>query len=200
MPTISEELFESYCSERCYGLKAISTASGVRTPDYRLITVGCEIICEVKQLEPNEADKGVLEQLRGTSTASYSLAPGKRAKAAIRASKEQLKRSRVEGKPSMLVVYDTTCLGHLDRQLIESAMFGLGIYGVQMESKGPVRVLAKHREFSANQRNYISAIAVLERRQSRPRIIVYHNPYAEHPIPNVVFNDPRDENVYYPRG
>ena len=91
--TLSETLFEEYCLSRRYVAERIPPKPEEKTADYLLRTASCQIICEVKQLEPNEEDLARLAELKCSGTAEGSHDPGKRVRAAIRSAKEQMMRN-----------------------------------------------------------------------------------------------------------
>ena len=56
MITRSEQLFEEYCLSRDYRCERFPISHGGRFPDYLIRTPTGEVICEVKQIDPNEDD------------------------------------------------------------------------------------------------------------------------------------------------
>jgi len=56
--TWSENLFETYCKQRGYSLERMEVVPGKgRFPDYEVLTPCGPVICEVKQINPNDEDK-----------------------------------------------------------------------------------------------------------------------------------------------
>ncbi len=63
MPTISEKVFEDYCTLRGYSFNRIEVMGEGRFPDYEVQTPHGNVICEVKEIRPNADDKAFYEGL-----------------------------------------------------------------------------------------------------------------------------------------
>jgi len=55
-PNVSERLFEAFCRDAQIECVRIPQSTA-KTPDYLITVDGNEIVCEVKQIEPNDADR-----------------------------------------------------------------------------------------------------------------------------------------------
>jgi hypothetical protein len=60
MRPFSEMLFEHLCSTHGVSCEAIPTGL-VRTPDFAISLAGVRIVCEIKQIDPNDEDLQELE-------------------------------------------------------------------------------------------------------------------------------------------
>jgi len=63
--TISESLFEQLCAAHGVPCDPIPTGAG-RTPDYLIQPGGVRVTCEVKQIDPNDADREELQTIRSS--------------------------------------------------------------------------------------------------------------------------------------
>jgi hypothetical protein len=62
-----------------------------RRPDYKIYTNGTRIIAEIKQIDPNEAEKGLEKRQRKGEVVIFGATPGERIRRALRAANPQLK-------------------------------------------------------------------------------------------------------------
>jgi hypothetical protein len=114
MPTVSEQLFEDYCSLRGYAFKRIeAVVRKGRFPDYWINTQRGTVICEVKEIIPNAEDKAFDERFRKYGHADSSCSIGKRARAALVDASVQLKRFEYDPRPCMAVIFDRTYRDYL---------------------------------------------------------------------------------------
>jgi len=59
---ISEELFAQFCAANRVPCERVPTGAE-RTPDFRIRLGDAQVICEVKQINPNREDVAELEEL-----------------------------------------------------------------------------------------------------------------------------------------
>lgn len=181
--TISEELFEQLCSSSKVPCQPVVT--GVeRTPDFRIWLGGIQVICEVKQINPNAEDRAELEDAN-CGEAVGRLVPNRMRKT-LKDVSAQLKVASRGGFPTLLVVYDNTPFKmytfHSD---VVQAIFGHDCVSVSFfdNSADPPMVsepfFGGDRAFTPNHNTSVSALAILDGGPtSRLSLRVYHNPYA----------------------
>lgn len=191
--TQSEALLEAYCNERRYPFTSIEPVPGAgRFPDYEVVTPQGPVICEVKQIDPNDEDKDFDLRLVTYGHADSSRASGKRARAALKDACGQLRRFRDDPRPCIAVIVDTT-YRNLDPSDIDAAMFGDPIVLFPLVP-GDGRVEFTHggnRRLTEKQGLYVGAVAVLAR---TGHLDVYHNPYAQKRVSTGCFPDLRDRH------
>lgn len=197
--TASEERFEEFCSVRAYRYSKIDLpGSAGRRPDYRVITPSGEIICEVKQLEPNDWDIRITSQLERHGTTDASRSIGDRARKLIKNAAQQLKRHENEGIPCVIVAMNLTWDDHLSDIDIDAGMFGSPVVRfypsteINQEMEGEFGH-KDGKQMTEKIHRYVSAICVLERRNLRLKI--YHNPFAISPLLPGYFPDPADTHL-----
>jgi len=126
----------------------------------------------------------------------------------IKLAKYQLREVAKEGLPCVIVLYDNIKLddgtslniqGPLTSEHITAAMFGKWVVDLTIDRKTGKVIGRKDRcgpkeSFNKTSKNYISAVAVLSDCFGLLNIIVYHNPFAQNPLPKVVFKGPNCSN------
>ena len=192
-PTVSEVLFESYCSRNAVPFSRIPTDSGRRTPDYCVELSENSVVAEVKQFDPTDLEEQ-LQRLFETEgfTPAFGGKPGQRASQSI---KDGVKQLRLLGKnryPTLLVFYNNVPITnrHVDPYAIKTAMYGLEamILGVPGESDGPPTLLARQfggrRTLTPAHNTTLSAVAVLSSNpvDNSPSLRIFHNIYAFLPL------------------
>lgn len=77
---VSQALFERFCQKVEIKASPIPEDSkgGPRTPDYLLAVESSEIVVEVKQLDPSDEEKKLIEELERKGIANRKSTPGKR--------------------------------------------------------------------------------------------------------------------------
>ncbi len=200
--TESETLFQSYCAERGYTVTPIPVVpNSGRFPDYNVQTPNGFAICEVKELTPNEQDKEVEANLMNYGESDYSCAIGKRARASLVEASGQLSRYRVDPRPCMAVIFDTTAGDYLSPADLDAAMFGKPVVLFRDAHLNPKdrRSNFTHggdRKLTEERRLYVGAVGVLlpARRKSPVRLDIYHNPFTTKPVWPAYFPHPSDRH------
>jgi hypothetical protein len=179
--TVSEALFERLCSSRGVSWKRIPIGPN-KTPDYEINLAGTRVLCEIKQINPNQEDQNELKALR-TNQPRGRLVP-KRLRKKLKDVSGQLKAAALSDQPTILVVYDNTPFKmYSQNEDVRQAMFGNDSVAVS-NAGGALIVSAPFiggdRGFTPNQNTSVSALAILEDSpESLPTLTVYHNRYAE---------------------
>ena len=179
--TISEELFEQFCLANGVPCEPIAT-DAVRTPDFRIRLGDAQIICEVKQINPNAEDLAELEDVGGSEAVGRHVRNRMRDK--LKDVSAQLQAASRDGCPTLLVVYDNTRFKiytfHSD---VAQAMFGHDSVSVSEDAahstvvSGPF--FGGNRGLTPSHNTSVSALAILDGSlSSRLALRVYHNPYA----------------------
>jgi hypothetical protein len=178
--TISEELFVQFCAANRVTCELVPTGKE-RTPDFRIRLGDAEVICEVKQINPNAEDVAELEEL-GSREGIGRFVPN-RMRDKLKDVSAQLKAASRRGCPTLLVVYDNTPFKmyafHSD---VAQAMFGRD--SVSVSVSGDAAVVSEpffggNRGLTPSQNTSVSALAILdEGPHASLSLRVYHNPYA----------------------
>jgi len=191
--TASEKLFEEFCRLTGIPCSRVATAA-VRTPDFVIELGGMQVICEVKQIDPNDEDLQELAELRSGVGAGRYLPNRLRAK--LKNVSAQLKNASESGRPTLLVVYDNTPFkGYTDHADAVQAMFGRNSVRVLMltDPSLPPEVsdpfFGGDRGMGPERNTAVSAIAILDGGPRPPLTMrVYHSPYAAVRLDPAVFN------------
>ena len=181
--TQSERLFQEFC--RLYRISCERlTPTGRRTPDFVVDFGGTEVICEVKQIDPNKEDGSELAELPHDADAGRIVPNRLRAK--LKKISPQLKSASQRGRPTLLVVYDHTPFkGYTLHTDVVEAMFGRNSVIVRMPTDPslPPQIsrlfFGGDRGMGPGRNTAVSALAILDDRLQPPLTLrVYHNPYA----------------------
>jgi hypothetical protein len=178
--TISEELFTQFCATN--GVPCQRVPDGTEpTPDFRIWFGDAQVICEVKQIDPNVEDLAELEE-RGSCEAIGRFVPN-RVRKTLKHVSAQLNAASLDGRPTVLVIYDNTPFKiytfHSD---VVQAMFGHD--SVKVRFSGDAAVVSEpffggNRGLTPIQNTSVSAVAILEEGSDASLTLrVYHNPYA----------------------
>jgi len=203
----SEALFISIC--KILGLVIEKVPEGLtKTPDFKVSCPHCSFYVEVKDLRANIKERQLLENFRDTGFVSVSSELGQRASGMIKLAKYQLREVAKKGLPCVIVLYDNIKLddgtslniqGPLTSDHITAAMFGEWVVDLTIDRKTAKVIEREDRcgpneSFNKTSKNYISAVAVLSDYSGLLNIIVYHNPFAQNSLPEVVFKGPNCSN------
>lgn len=184
--TKSELLFQELCTKKA--IKCYRIPEGLaRQADFRIILGGQQIIVEVKQIEPNDADRDILNRQEAGHTAPHE-APVPRVRDLINKAYGQLKSSCADRNPGIVVIYNHAYhWNYIDRWTVTTAMFGN--YGISL-SPNPrsgwdvvFRGFRDNRRTGASFNRALSALGVLTGDSaSDVRLDCYHNPFAAIPL------------------
>lgn len=192
--TESEDLFETYCKERGYSFKRIEVIPDEgRFPDYEVVTPRGSVVCEVKQVNPNDEDKEETRRLVSYGHADSSRELGKRVRKLLKEACDQLGRFRDDPRPCIAVLVDTTYGDYLSPSNIEAAMFGdlIVLLPVASGDGEAVFTYGRNRRLNTKRGLYLGAVVVLTR---DGRLNIYHNPYAQKRVPPECFPSPQDRH------
>ncbi len=189
---ISEILFESFCNKRQIKYEKITTSEH-RTPDYKVILSGIEVIVEIKQIDMNPDEKREYDKFRKGGIAAGSNTIGKRVGKKISDANQQLSKLAKGRLPTICIIYDNTPLGyHTDLNNIRFGMYGLATAIIAKPSDRRVRPYIKEWKFGTKRKmtratnTSTSAVAAMfreiENPEHPPYLIVYHNVYAKVPL------------------
>jgi hypothetical protein len=199
MPTISEELFENYCAVRGYRCARIQIDGVGRFPDYEIQTPRGPLICEIKEIVPNDEDKKNDEGLRKYGQWESSRKLGKRAYAALKSACRQLRPFENDPRPCMPILFDSTYSGHLSPNDIDAAMFGelVVLFPSDLTDRRLDFVHGGNRRLTGKRALYVGAVAVLSSGgfEAFLRLDIYHNNwFTSKRIWPAYFPDPRDRH------
>jgi hypothetical protein len=203
--TKSEGLFIAACQRHGYVVNRLTTRAreGLKTPDFQVEAGHVNFVAEVKELLPNKEDLQIIQELRtrGVSSITGGGEIGSRVRVKIREAKKQLKHYRSTGIPLVLVLYDNIAKDkhrasypdcYLEPYQIDAAMYGHLVASVSLtaqKSTMPDRA-GGERTMTPTEKTYISAIIVISAWNDES-LSVYHNRFAEVPLPFTVFTDPK---------
>ncbi len=193
--TLAESLFESACAAARIRSRRIapSKVPGRRRPDYRVDLPECGAFVEVKQIDPNEADRRFADERDAGGIPVLSIEPGARLRKAIRDANGQLRQASRCGVPTLVAIFDaTSSLVYTDHHAVKTAMFGLDAmviavprdrnvspHFLRMKRGGKATLTEEHN-------TSISAVAVLRpippKEGPAPLLIVYLNHWARVPL------------------
>lgn len=194
MPTLSEKLFEQYCTGR--GIRWRRIVEGVtQKPDYELFMPRRKVIVEVKETTPNADERRAAAELKQNRFAVTSLTPGERIRSFINKAAPQLKALTRRRFPGVLVVFDDGLVArHNDPYQIRVAMYGFDqiVFAVPQDMKvSPYAVGAKsggRRKMTEAHNTSVSAIASLYcRSKDQIDLVLYHNRFAAVPLDPQLF-------------
>jgi hypothetical protein len=190
MKTVSEIFFEKICKRRGISFHPIERGKN-RTPDYRILLAGTEVIVEVKQLDLNKEDKERYEQVfkEGKIVTFFPRAKS-RFREKIKSSSGQLKNITKGVLPSILVLFDNTGgFSCLDKYSILTGMYGDETLAVMMPDNpefDPVMngcYFGGNRQMTERERRYISAVGLIRMNNDNdPELDLYHNIFASLPL------------------
>lgn len=209
--TKSETLFISLCNSLSLTVEIIPEAQ-TKTPDFKVTTAGGAFLAEVKDLRPNKEEKRLLQEFRDKRTLSGSSELGRRARGMIEDAKYQLREFEGHCLPGIIVLYDNIKLddgtnlglqGPLSQDHITAAMFGQWVVDLKIEN-GTGNIIGRNdrcgpkESFTRDTKNYVSAVAVICDYFGPLTITLYHNPYANYPLPVSIFKGPNCYNLKVP--
>ena len=197
MQTKSEQLFEAFCEQIAVEWKRIPE-SNERRPDYEIYANGTRIIAEIKQIDPNEEEKGLEQRQHKGDVIVFGATPGERLRRALRAANPQLKQLSCGKLPALLIVYNNSpCSLHTDPYSVMTAMRGLDVIPVSVpkdKSASPTfgdPLSGRERGMRPDANTTVSAIAVL--RAVSPEyyhLDIYHNQFAKTPLDGGLLRHP----------
>ena len=187
--TLSETLFEKFCSDAEINCVPIKTAK-TKTPDYELTIDGQQIIVEVKEIDRNKNEQEYDRLIKDRGFAVGTNTPGDRVREKIRKASPQIKKLSARIKPSILVLFDRGLkAGHLEPYNIRVAMHGLEQVHINVPRNPSVSPYATgmsygpKRKMTENDNTSISAIGGLFTPKPNEIILeVYHNKFAAVPL------------------
>ena len=209
--TKSEQLFVNLCDSLALVAEKIPEGP-TKTPDFKVMADGCVFHAEVKDLRPNDEERRLLEEFRDKKCVSVSSALGRRAWGMIDEARYQLKAVHQQSLPGVIVLYDNIKLedgtslgpqGPLSPDHITAAMFGKWVVDLKIEN-GTGKVVARNDRCGPNEsfnnvmKNYVSAVAVICDYFGPLKVTLYHNPFAEHPLPVGIFKGANCYNLRVP--
>lgn len=120
---ISQRYFERFCQRRGIAFKRLPEGRA-KTPDYEIYVDGAVIAAEVKQIQPNDADKAILGDVAAGKATSFFLNRS-RARASIHHGVKQLRAHSDSRRPGIVVLFELApLLGYLDAECIAQCLYG----------------------------------------------------------------------------
>jgi hypothetical protein len=176
--TRGEEVFEEYLNG--LGLKfAYEPSIGERHPDYLVQTRAGEVLCEVKDFEPNEDELAEMQAVvegRHNTVGSRAI-PFARIQLKIRAARNQLREFK--GKyPCLVVLFDASAQVHLIDFTVLGAMYGKTMISVPIvrdndarEAEASVVFERESRYLTRTSNTTVSAVAILQHVTPNQRLL-----------------------------
>lgn len=197
--TNGEVVFEEFCNSNNIRFNKIPECDE-ESPDYLVEFCGNEVIVEIKDIEMNEEELEAEKKLNEGEIVTWgSQHVGDRIRYKIDKAKGQIK-NRTKGRmPSILVLHDTrpSIFNLLTPYEFKVAMYGFESIklAVPKSYSAPPREVGrffgpKGRKLSFNSKNYISALAKIDKNFSTGEItfFIYHNLFANVPADPVLFS------------
>jgi len=186
--TESEALFERFCTANGIPFERIVEGASL-TADYWIRPNGVEVVCEVKQVEPNAEERKAMEALERGEVAVTGGVVGNRVRNKITDAGRQI-RAHAKGRcPGVLVLWEPFGVArHLDAYSVKAAMFGFDTLVLDVPADpelGPIlrdRKSGPGRRMTEDHSTSISALAVLCERDDAIHCRVYHNHHAALPL------------------
>ncbi len=198
MKTKSEILFSEYCARHGYSIEEIAVGSR-KTPDFRVSKNDSSCIVEVKEMQPNRADRKFGADLELLGYAEFGEVPGKRIRGILRSAAKQLQAFKDKNLPLIILLYDNIRynegLVHAPTYVFDHlgfAMYGDGQVNIEMhadEIKGSTEVRGGNRRFTSLRSTYISAVSVLYDFSGPTRMLTFHNYFARVKCPLGLFSE-----------
>jgi len=189
--TQAEKLFESACTARGIAFRRIPTSKveGKRRPDYRVDIPGCGAFVEVKQIDPNDADRRYETEMETNGLAVFGGTPGERLRKSIRDAAGQLKQGSLRGIATGVAIFDATrSLHYTDPYAVKTAMFGLDAMVIGVPRDPNLSPYFKHMKgggkatLTEEHNTSISAVIVIRivppDVSPYPQLLVYLNHFA----------------------
>ena len=179
--TESESLLEELLSSKDIEFLKIPE-SITPTPDFKVTIHGEESYWEVKELEENPDEKGILKDIKNGCNEIYSV-NSQRVENSIKFAAKQFKGYGVTDKPCIVVLYDSRDFATMDflfLQYIQTAILGSAEY--MKKTDGTVVEVNRRDGLLTQRKKYISAIAVISRYSKD--ILFLHNPNTSYPVLN----------------
>lgn len=193
MPTVSETLFENFCQRQGLAVERVRE-SLERSPDYIVELLATKVIVEVKQIEPNPEESRLLEACVEEWDAELTYhwgIPGERIRKKIVDAMPQLRALGRGRLPTVLVVHNTVSMWPelADEYAVRVAMFGIETATIvnEVAPEGGALVLARwyggRKRVSDTHNMTLSAVGILDREAGVEVMQLFHNPFAQNPLP-----------------
>ncbi len=191
MKTLSEQLFERFCSDNeivCIQIVPDGQESR-KHPDYSIECSGNPIIVEVKEFGDNPENRLLRTNLNQTgSTGEFDPHLDRRARKRIDDAMPQLRRLAKGKLAALVVLFDNENIIPLSGLEIRLAMYGqdkVDIFAPEQESG---RILIQHRfgpgqKVTPQHNTTLSAVALLQNQEDQQIMLeIYHNRFAAIPF------------------
>jgi hypothetical protein len=205
--TYSESLFQELCTLHGVQCTRLSASQDHRQADYDLLIAGQRIVAEVKQAEPNDADRAFSNALTTKGHAFGRCNPDDKAgrvRNHIATSRGQFRaylRSN-PGIPAILVIFDNTESGYDDPYTVQTAMCGWEQAVISTAGNRPVIVergfAPRNNSAIRHDKNrHLSALVTMHEfddfhppHERKLGLRFYHNEYADVPFPPKLWEGP----------
>jgi hypothetical protein len=196
--TKSEQLFVEFCKSHDVLPVRLPECDGQKQPDYEVSFNRQKVVFEIKQIEPNEADKKFNAALETVGMASQTRNPDKvanRVRDGIKEGRRQI-RSYLQNNPAIpavVIFYDNANNRYTDPYTIQTAMYGWEQVSFNVPSNGQSpRVVERgfgprnNKAIRPDKNEQISAIATLHEtwdvitKERLLSLCFFHNGYAIH--------------------
>ena len=192
--THSETVFERICREAGYEIEqpVLRSRDGIKTADFVITVNGRCVIAEVEELRPNRDDLRQINAMQRGESVGGGCTIGARPRKRIRRAVEQLKPYADRGVPLRVILYDNVRAAktrvaypmfYLQRHDIDAAMYGDRVAYISLATRSRLQPDRNggQRTCTANQKTYISAIAVISDPDDKT-VLFYHNCFASVPL------------------
>lgn len=192
----AEALFERCCQRagfRTHRLRP-SPKPGIRRPDFLVRANGALLVAEVTEIQPNEAERKIIERLRlgGMHSWDGPYWPGERVRSEVKSKYGQLKAGSRGRRPTLLVVRNSYVIqSSVEPTDVWACFFGhIGVATEMIYDQAPPRIGESRliggpgRKVTEEMNRSLGGIGVLRDRDGEePTLDVYHNPFATLRLP-----------------
>ncbi len=166
-----------------------------QTPDFFVETDNQKIFIEVKEINENEEEKGLLSEIdKKERVSGYdSCEIGKRFRSSIQTANKQLKKSCTSNEAGLVIIQDVrhfftrSCM---PQEEIKLAMFGDRVTWLSVNTgKIKADLFAKNKTTTDKKNTTTSAVGLMIKniQDDSLTLHIYHNPYAKTPLISPVF-------------
>ncbi len=154
--------------------------SGIRTPDFEVICGDLVSFWEVKELEENPDEKGILKNQEAGQGEIYSI-DSDRIENQIKSACGQFKKYGVGDKPCVIVLCDVRGFAVKDLLLIQNIQtLMLGSAEFTQNRDGQWIEVHRHSGMFTSRKQYVSAVVVIF--SATEKALVLHNPNASNSL------------------
>jgi hypothetical protein len=189
--TVSEKIFEQLCRNRQVHFEPIPTTEGRKSADYRVWLGQVEAIVEVKQIDPNDHDRDLLDLAHQDHPVAIPSKAHIRIRNKFDKAKKQLKNLSGGKLPALFILYDNTNrLSRLSNEDFLNAMYGDEILQLFINKNSPrpkieytFHTFGQGRKLAEDYNRSVSAFCrLITTDDNTPFLWIFHNEFSTAPL------------------